>query len=78
MHLVTDGVTPVPRLVMVDDLGKDDGYYCEPDRPLFLAPGDRILFDGMKMILTVTRAGGGTFSPTGQWGVRCSRSGSRF
>ncbi|MFD7732975.1 hypothetical protein ACFV6F_21605 [Kitasatospora phosalacinea] len=72
MRLATDGVTPVPRLVMVNDLGKEDGYFCELTSPLFLAPGDRVLFDGMKSNLTVTRASGETFSPTGKWGVRCS------
>ncbi|MFJ4185471.1 hypothetical protein [Kitasatospora sp. NPDC089509] len=72
MRLATGGVTPVLRLVMVNDLGEHDGYVCEPTSPLFLAPGDRILFDGMKMNLTVTRASGETFSPTGRWGVRCS------
>ena len=72
MRLPTDGVTPIPRLVVVDDLGMDDGYFCELESPLFLAPGDRVLFDGRGSRLVVTRAGGETFSPAGTWGVRCS------
>ncbi|MFD8704823.1 hypothetical protein ACFV1W_19740 [Kitasatospora sp. NPDC059648] len=71
MQVITDGITPVPRFVMVDDLGPDFGYFCELTEPLFLAPGDRILFDGMRTVLTVTRTDGTAFSPTGRWGVRC-------
>ncbi|MFF0413555.1 hypothetical protein ACFYUY_24345 [Kitasatospora sp. NPDC004745] len=71
MHLAVDGETPVPRFVMVDDIGRADGYYCALSSPLFLAPGDRILFDGMRSVLTVTRATGEVLSPEGTWGVRC-------
>ncbi|MGW7135537.1 hypothetical protein [Streptomyces xanthophaeus] len=39
MLLPTDGVTPVPRLVLVDDLQTDDGYFCTLSAPLFLATG---------------------------------------
>ncbi|MFF4342584.1 hypothetical protein ACFY00_21970 [Kitasatospora sp. NPDC001540] len=77
MRLPTDGVTPIPRLVMVDDFGEDDGYFCELTDPLFLAPGDRVRFDGMRMDLVVTRADGGILSPAGTWGVRCGRDRSR-
>ncbi|MFG2750265.1 hypothetical protein [Streptomyces xanthophaeus] len=31
--LPTDGVTPVPRLVLVDDLQTDDGYFCTLSAP---------------------------------------------
>ncbi|MFJ9776707.1 hypothetical protein ACIRVF_36655 [Kitasatospora sp. NPDC101157] len=58
---------------MVDELGAEFGYFCELAEPLFLAPGDRILFDGMRATLTVTRAGGATSSPSARWGVRCGR-----
>ncbi|MFC8717886.1 hypothetical protein [Kitasatospora sp. NPDC057198] len=78
MRLPTDGVTPVSRLVMLDDLENDDGYFCELASPLFLAPGDRVLFDGMRASLAVTRANGETFSPTGTWGVRCRYGRPRF
>ena len=61
---------------MVDDMESDDGHYCELDRPLFLAPGDLVGFDGSR--LSVTRAGGETFSPAGAWGVRCHGRHGRF
>ncbi len=66
MRLATDGLTPLARLVLVDDLEEADGYYCKPAGPLFLAPGDRILFDARRTSLVVTRASGETFSPTGE------------
>ncbi|MGW7025601.1 hypothetical protein OG264_36200 [Streptomyces xanthophaeus] len=69
MLLPTDGVTPVPRLVLVDDLQTDDGYFCTLSAPLFLAPGDRVRFD--RSSLRVTRANGEAFAPVGTWGVRC-------
>ncbi|WP_457033491.1 hypothetical protein [Kitasatospora sp. P5_F3] len=72
MRLATDGLTPVPQFVMVDDLEEDGGYFCELTAPLSLAPGDRILFDGFKMNLTVIRGSAETFSPSGNWGVRCN------
>ncbi|MFF7589348.1 hypothetical protein ACFZCK_17860 [Kitasatospora purpeofusca] len=71
MLLPADRVSPVPRLTLVDDLETDGGGFCEPDSPLFLAIGDRISFDGRS--LSVTRASGGTFSPSGEWGIRCRR-----
>ncbi|MFF2073494.1 hypothetical protein ACFVXG_01915 [Kitasatospora sp. NPDC058162] len=76
--MATDGVTPVQQFVMVDDLGPDSGYFCELTDPLFLAPGDRILFDGFKSKLIVTRRSGETFSPAGKWGVRCTHGHARF
>ncbi|WBP91312.1 hypothetical protein [Kitasatospora cathayae] len=71
MLLIADGVTPVPRMMLVDDLETDSGGFCELDSPLFLAIGDRISFDGRS--LSVTRANGETFSPSGEWGIRCRR-----
>lgn len=69
MRIATDGVTPVPRMILVGAAESDDGCHCDLDRPLFLAPGDLVSFDGRE--LAVTRAGGETFSPAGEWGVRC-------
>ncbi|UXY25587.1 hypothetical protein [Streptomyces sp. HUAS TT20] len=69
MRLITDGVTPVPRLVLVDTFETDGGHFCELADPLFLMAGDLILFDGGN--LSVTRADGTTFTPAGAWGVRC-------
>ncbi|THA74384.1 hypothetical protein [Streptomyces sp. A0592] len=71
MRLITDGVTPVPRMMLVDDLETDDGRFCELDGPLFLEAGDRIAFDGRT--LSVTPKSGRAFSPTGEWGIRCRR-----
>ncbi|MEV6682459.1 hypothetical protein AB0N09_37205 [Streptomyces erythrochromogenes] len=71
MRVITDGVTPVPRMMLVDDLETDDGRFCELDRPLFLEIGDRIGFDGRT--LSVTRKSGKTYSPAGDWGIRCRR-----
>ncbi|MER7667422.1 hypothetical protein ABTY61_03020 [Kitasatospora sp. NPDC096128] len=71
MLLIADGVTPVPRMLLVDDLETDSGGFCELDSPLFLAIGDRISFDGRS--LSVTRANGETFLPSGEWGIRCRR-----
>ncbi|MFE7182529.1 hypothetical protein [Streptomyces erythrochromogenes] len=71
MRLITDGVTPVPRMMLVDDLETDDGRFCELDGPLFLGIGDRVRFDGRS--LSVTLKSGETFSPTGTWGIRCRR-----
>ncbi|MEU6299431.1 hypothetical protein [Streptomyces erythrochromogenes] len=75
MRLITDGVTPVPRMMLVDDLETDDGRFCELDRPLFLRIGDRIDFDGRT--LSVTPKGGESFSPGGAWGIRCRRRAGR-
>lgn len=69
MLLVPDGVTPVTRMTLVDDFETDSGAFCQLDRPIFLAVGDRIAFDGRT--LTVTRANGDSFTPAGTWGVRC-------
>ncbi|MER7734028.1 hypothetical protein ABTX80_24370 [Streptomyces erythrochromogenes] len=75
MRLITDGITPVPRMMLVDDLETDDGRFCELDRPLFLRIGDRIDFDGRT--LSVTPKSGEAFSPSGAWGIRCRRRGGR-
>ncbi|MEU8889117.1 hypothetical protein [Streptomyces sp. NPDC048442] len=74
MRLATDGVTPVPRLLLVDELETDDGHFCELSAPLLLTPGDRISFDGGSLV--VTRVNGETFEPAGTRGVRC-RGGRR-
>ncbi|MFF3075418.1 hypothetical protein, partial [Kitasatospora sp. NPDC057936] len=71
MLLLADGVTPVPRMMLVNDLETDSGGFCELNSPLFLAVGDRIAFDGRSLL--VSRASGESFSPNGEWGIRCRR-----
>ncbi|WP_412075300.1 hypothetical protein ACLF6K_04880 [Streptomyces xanthophaeus] len=74
MRLVADGTTPASRLVLVEDLETDDGHAFELSRPLFLAAGDRIAFEGDRLV--VVRAGGERLMPAGDWATRCGlRSG---
>ncbi|MFH9727606.1 hypothetical protein ACH4M4_32265 [Streptomyces sp. NPDC017254] len=74
MRILADGSTPVSRLVLGDELETDDGYAFEPLRPLFLAAGDRIRFDGDTLV--VVTAGGLRVEPVGTWSTRCRRMGS--
>ena len=69
MRLITDGATPVPRLVLLDEVETDDGYVFELDRSLFLAVGDRIGFEGGG--LAVVRSDGHRVQPAGSWSTRC-------
>ncbi|MFB7037573.1 MULTISPECIES: hypothetical protein [unclassified Streptomyces] len=69
MRLVADGTTPIPRRVLAEDLETDDGYAFEPASPLFPAAGDRISFEGDRLV--VVRAGGERLSPAGGWSTRC-------
>lgn len=69
MRLVADGATPIPRSVLVNDFTMDDGYAFELPRPLFLAAGDRVGFEGGGLV--VVRAGGERLSAAGQWSTRC-------
>jgi urease accessory protein UreE len=69
MRLVADGATPTSRLVLVKDLETDDGYAFELASPLFLGTGDRIAFEGDKLV--VVRASGERLWPAGDWSTRC-------
>ncbi|MFF5760886.1 hypothetical protein ACFY7A_36290 [Streptomyces longwoodensis] len=69
MRLIADGATPTSRLVLVKDLETDDGYAFELASPLFLDTGDRVDFEGEKLI--VVRASGERLSPVGHWLTRC-------
>ncbi|MER5482089.1 hypothetical protein ABT024_02570 [Streptomyces sp. NPDC002812] len=76
MRLVADGITPTSRLVLVEDLETDDGHAFELANPLFLAVGDRIGFEGGRLV--VVRAGGDRLTPAGGWSTRCGlRAGRR-
>ncbi|WP_406206599.1 hypothetical protein OH807_33150 [Kitasatospora sp. NBC_01560] len=75
MDLVTDGATPIPRMVIVNELETEGGAFVTPEHPLFLAVGDLVAFDGRT--ITVTRADGASFTPAGVSGIRCSISGAR-
>jgi hypothetical protein len=69
MRLEADGATPISRLALVKDLETDNGYAFEPASPLFLAPGDRIAFEGSGLV--VVWAAGERLTPTGGWSTRC-------
>ncbi|MFE5829342.1 hypothetical protein ACFQ67_03575 [Streptomyces sp. NPDC056488] len=69
MRLVADGITPISRRVLVDAFETDDGYAFEPASPLFLAAGDRVSFEGDRLV--VVRAGGERLAPVGGWSTRC-------
>ncbi|MFF4011765.1 hypothetical protein [Streptomyces sp. NPDC001717] len=69
MRLVADSTTPTSRLVLVEELETDDGHAFEPANPLFLAVGDRIGFEGGRLV--VVRAGGDRMTPAGGWSTRC-------
>lgn len=69
MRLVADGATPTSRLVLVKDLETDDGYAFEVASPLFLAAGDRVVFEGSRLV--VVRASGVRLPPAGGWSTRC-------
>ncbi|MDK9497652.1 hypothetical protein QEZ40_002595 [Streptomyces katrae] len=69
MRLIADGATPIPRMVPVEDLGTDDGYAFEPAEPFFLGVGDRIAFEGGRLV--VVRVSGEKLAPAGSWAARC-------
>lgn len=69
MRVTADGATPVPRLVLVEDLETDYGHAFELASPLFLAAGDRIAFEGDVPVFV--RAGGEQVTPAGTWSTRC-------
>ncbi|MFF4434520.1 hypothetical protein ACFYZ4_35865 [Streptomyces sp. NPDC001513] len=75
MRLIADGATPTSRLVLVEDLETDNGYAFELTRPLFLAAGDRIAFEGGRLV--VVRVSGERLTPAGDWSTRCWRRAGR-
>ena len=76
MRLIADGATPTSQLALVEDLETDDGYAFELSRPLYLAIGDRIAFEGEQPV--VVRASGERLLPVGNWSTRCGiRAGHR-
>ncbi|MER8034179.1 hypothetical protein [Streptomyces hydrogenans] len=74
MRLTADEATPASRLVLVESLETDDGYAFDLAHPLFLAAGDRLAFEGDRLV--VFRAAGERLSPAGSWSTRC-RAGVR-
>jgi hypothetical protein len=75
MRCVADGITPVSRLVLVEDLDTGNGHAFELASPLFLAVGDRIGFEDGRPV--VTRAGGDRLTPAGDWSTRCGQGAGR-
>ncbi|MFA7761791.1 hypothetical protein [Streptomyces sp. NRRL S-448] len=69
MRLEADGATPIPRLVLVEDLETETGHAFELASPLFLAAGDRIAFEGDVPVFV--RADGEKVTPAGNWSTRC-------
>jgi urease accessory protein UreE len=69
MRLTADGATPIPRSLLVAELETDDGHAFELTRPLFLAAGDRIGFEGDGLI--VVRPCGERLTVDGGWSTRC-------
>ncbi|MFE1349229.1 hypothetical protein [Streptomyces sp. NPDC058757] len=69
MYVIADGATPASRLVLVKGFETDGVYVFEPASPFFLAAGDRIAFEGDRLV--VVRAGGERLSPAGDWSTRC-------
>ncbi|MEV7891704.1 hypothetical protein ACWD3I_43175 [Streptomyces sp. NPDC002817] len=69
MRLTADGAAPVPRSVWVEGLETDDRYVFELVRPLFLAAGDRIGFEGDGLV--VVRPCGARLTAEGSWSTRC-------
>ncbi|WP_055598644.1 hypothetical protein [Streptomyces aureus] len=70
MRIITDGMTPLSRAVLVDALESDDGRTFEPGSPLLLAAGDRLRFEGDALV--VLRDGGVRHDLVGEWSWRCS------
>ncbi|WP_404953250.1 hypothetical protein [Streptomyces sp. 147326] len=68
MRLIADGTTPIARSVLVEDLETDDGYAFELASPLFLTGGDRIGFEGDRLV--VVRVGAGRLTLPGGWATR--------
>ncbi|MGW0868991.1 hypothetical protein ACWD3Z_00735 [Streptomyces sp. NPDC002740] len=75
MRLIADGATPTSRLVLVEELETDAGYAFELTRPLFLSVGDRVSFEGGRLV--VVRASGERLLPAGDWSTRCRIRASR-
>ncbi|MFE1790653.1 hypothetical protein ACFW7J_20035 [Streptomyces sp. NPDC059525] len=76
MRVVADGITPTSRLVLMDDLETDNGHAFELASPLFLAVGDRIGFEGGRLV--VVRADGDRMMPAGDWSTRCGLRAGRL
>ncbi|MFF4277128.1 hypothetical protein [Streptomyces sp. NPDC001536] len=75
MRLTADGATPIPRSVLVEELETDEGHAFELTRPLFLATGDRIGFEGDGLV--VVRSCGVRLTVDGDWSTRCRPSAGR-
>ncbi|MFF0746620.1 hypothetical protein ACFYVL_40150 [Streptomyces sp. NPDC004111] len=52
MRFDFDGVTPVPRMLLVSGFQLDSGFHVGLDRPVFVAAGDRVSYGGGAVVVT--------------------------
>ncbi|MFE2914952.1 hypothetical protein ACFXI0_29395 [Kitasatospora indigofera] len=45
MNIDADGVTPVPRLLLLGGFQLRSGFHVDLDRPVFVAAGDRVSYE---------------------------------
>ncbi|MFD0279509.1 hypothetical protein ACFVHB_37230 [Kitasatospora sp. NPDC127111] len=52
MHVNFDGVTPVPRMLMLSEFLLHSDFQVELDGPVFVAAGDRLSYGGGHVVVT--------------------------
>ncbi|MET9617643.1 hypothetical protein [Kitasatospora indigofera] len=68
MRIDADGVTPVPRLLLIGEFQLRSGFHVDLDKPVFVAAGDRVSYEDGAVV--VTRPSGGRRSHSvrdGSW-----------
>ncbi|WP_435192305.1 hypothetical protein [Streptomyces sp. bgisy126] len=57
MRIDFDGVTPVPRMLLLSEFQLNPDFQVVLDRPMFVTVGDRVSYEGGAVV--VTRPTGG-------------------
>ncbi|MEV7177434.1 hypothetical protein [Kitasatospora sp. NPDC093679] len=52
MHLKPDGVTPVPRAMLISEFLLRPDFRVAPDRAVFVAAGDRLAHEDGDLVVT--------------------------
>ncbi|MEV7123767.1 hypothetical protein [Kitasatospora griseola] len=52
MRIDFDGVTPVPRMLLLSEFQLHSDFHVELERPVFVAAGDRVSYKGGAVVVT--------------------------
>ncbi|KQV19086.1 MULTISPECIES: hypothetical protein [unclassified Kitasatospora] len=52
MRINFDGVTPVPRMLLLSEFQLNPDFHVSLDRPVFVTAGDRVSYEGGAVVVT--------------------------